>query len=280
MTTLATYLFGFRVEAIKYPWREAINSALELSDAVWFAACDEETLQLAHDFRRNNSKLHIIRREWGTHHSIQARLGNDLLGCIGQDYDYAFKQDADEVACEWSFPEFREELEVMNKNNVLLGRPHYTHFSPDFETTWPFIYSSKATICQTRACFRYNTDPRQGNADACALGGAPEFQTRLELFHYGKVGYGREREALEKEVEFQKLYSHPEDAIGFPDPKVIAQIPQGYLDYTKVFDVSLSRGEFKRYDGPHPKFVRGWRQEMEARHKRFVQEMSLNRSAM
>jgi hypothetical protein len=267
MTSLAVYLFGHDLNKIAYPWKESIASASSLADAVFFAECSSSdgTWEDAQALAKKNPKLHLIQHSWGDHHTIQAKIANALLEEVGTRYDYALKLDADEVPCEWTFDAFRKTLEVMHNWQQGLARPHYTHFSPDFDTVFPFIYDSKAVISLTRLGLRYDLGK---GGDACALGGASEYQTRLEIFHYGKVQTGREREALYKEHEFQKLYYD----MGFPDPKVEAQMEQGWLDYNRVFDVSKSKGEFRRFTGVHPIFVQEWIAGMRERSAAFWKE--------
>lgn len=278
--SLTVYLFGHNLEKIKYPYLASIASALALTSvtnetpSVIYAECDSDDDSLERILRcfpreLESGALQIRKHEWGTHHTIQAHICNYLLDEIGTKTDFALKLDADEVLAEWSFTRFMGDLENLIYRPRILAKPHYTHFlSRDRE--WPFIYDSKAVISKTANGLRFDTNVR---GDACALGGAPEVQTRLEIHHYGKFNPGREVEALEKEVSFQKLYSHPEDAIGFPDPKVIAQIEQGYLDYGRVFDESLAKGEIRDYHGPHPIFVHDWLKEMSERSKKFQEEL-------
>ncbi len=272
--TLACYSFGFNLNLIRYPWKASLESALALvgeTGGVYFCECfsEDDTFEDFMDFHRrlNDPRLRIIRHPWGTRHTIQALIANTLLDGIGTDYDFALKLDADEVLAEWSFDQFREDLKFMHYNGYHLGRPFYTHFCPDDRHTFKFIYSSKAILSRTRKGLRFDTGK---GGDACALGGTPEFQTRLRVFHYGKLGMGRERESLKKEHDFQQLYTE----LGFPDPKVEAQLESGYLDYLKVFDLAWERGEFKEYDGPHPKFVQGWLQEQRERELAFQSQQA------
>lgn len=269
-TTLATFGFGYNLERIKYPWIASIESALALSESVFFCACDSDTLEKAKQWETRESRLHVIYHSWADEffgpedqhrYRIQAVVANLLLDAIGTHYDYALKLDMDEVLCEWTFEKFRQELDWMNENFILLGKPRYRHFCPDDKTTFKFIYDAKSVISRTDVGFRFNLDPLKGNADACALGGAPEFQTSLEVHHLGKMHMGRREAALFKEHDFQRHYHYH----NFPDPKVEMQMESGELDYLKVFDIALNRGEFKPYNGPHPKFVQGWLEEMRRR---------------
>lgn len=282
MTTLSVYLFGHSLEKIAYPYLASIASALALSrtvslddkPSVYYCECDSdddslERIERCFPKEIADGGLRVLKHSWGTHHTIQAHICNYLLDAIGDSTDWALKLDADEVLCEWSFMRFISQLQQMGYRPKVLLKPHYTHFL-DEHREWDFIYRSKAVISKTKNNLRFSTEVR---GDACALGDAPEVQTDLEIQHFGKWNPGREREALEKEVSFQKLYSHPEDAIGFPDPKVQVQIAQGYLNYDKVFDESFARGEVREYHGPHPIFVHDWIKEMNKRSQAFQEEL-------
>ena len=261
--TLAVYGFGYNLNLIKYPWREMLHSALALADRVYFNACpseDDFPVRLLEEFSEEmgSGQLQVYAQPWGDHHTVQAHIGNYLLDQIGQDYHFALKLDADEVLHEDSFAEFREDLSQMYYLGYGLGKPNYVHFCPDDKTTFPFIYDSKAVICKTARNFRFDTQVR---GDACALGGAPEFQTRLVVHHFGKMHTGRRKAALDKERAFQELYTE----LGFPDPKVKMQWEAGdEFDYLKVFDLALQAGHFRPFEGTHPKFVQAWLEERRA----------------
>lgn len=271
MTTLAAYLFGYNLNKIAYPWKASILSALAAADIVYFCACPseddfEQDLYDTFGHEIEAGRLAVIHRPWGTHYSVQAHIANSLLDQIGTKFDFALKMDADEVICEWSIPLFRKQLDDYNKSGAVLARPQYLHFCPDANTTFPFIYDSKAVISRTSAGLRYSSGH---GGDACALGGAPEYQTTLMLHHYGKMEQGREREALLKERSFQKLYVE----LGFPDPRVEALASQGYMDYVHVFKNAYDKGHFKPYRGRHPIFVQDWLEQMRQRSIGFWKEM-------
>lgn len=271
--SLAVYAFGYQLDKIKYPWREAIHSAIALAvppGCVYFCSCDDETsnaLEESFSPQLSGGVIVELRHEWGTNYRVQAEIANYILDEIGTEYDYALKLDMDEILCEWTFNYFRDyNLPRMYQGNALLALPNYTHFCPDDKHTFKFIYGSKAVISKTSSGFRFSTGH---GGDACALGGAVEYSTSLGIHHYGKMEMGREREALVKEHEFQKLYVE----LGFPDPKVEALWNgQGYMDYYKVFDLAKERGEFESYDGPHPIFVREWLERMRERSVAFWKE--------
>ena len=264
--SLAVYFFGYRLDAILYPFREAIASASDLADAVFFAACDNETFDEAKKLQAHNPKLKISRDDWTGDYRVQAYIANRLLDDIGTQYDFALKLDADEVLFETSFDVFRKDLEVMRDQGILLGRPHYTHFLDEGLCT-QFIYRSKAVLSRTSSGLRFSTDK---GGDACALGGAQECQTGLEIAHYGKWAVGREREALVKEYDFQQKYTE----LGFPDPIVVKQYKErGYIDYHEIFHVAKSKGEFYLYDGTHPKYVKEWIETMKVRSASFWRDL-------
>lgn len=271
--SLAVFLFGFNLDAILYPWREAIASASDLADAVFFAACDYETYFEAYQLAEKNPKLHVSEDDWEGDYRVQAHIANRLLDAIGTQYDFALKLDADEVLHEDSFDKFREDLEIMARGGWLLGRPHYTHLCPDDRHEFDFIYRSKSVLSWTSANFRFSTGK---GGDACALGGAPEYQTRLEIMHLGKMQTGREREALVKEYEFQKKYVE----LGFPDKIVVKQWEQdGFVNYDEIFAEAHRRGEFRDYNGPYPKYVMEWLENMRLRSREFWSTMQASRGS-
>ena len=283
--TLAVYLFGHNLEKIRYPYIASIESALDLvgnRGAVFYAECDSDPDDTAWEqiceLRRKHPNLHLLKSKLGEHFSVQAHIANFLLDNIGTDYTFALKLDADEVLCEWTFDEFYKQLEFMQENGWVLGRPRYTHFTPDFDHEFPFCYQSKAVLTKTDSFLRFNTNPKTGNADGCAIGGAREFQTELMIQHFGKVQTGREQEALMKEITFQELYSH--DDLGFPDPRVVALVSQGYIDYRKVFEVTDAEGKIIAFNGNHPKYVNKWIEESNLRSIVFWSNIDKSRSAV
>lgn len=201
---------------------------------------------------------------WGDHHDIQVKICNFLLDRISEaQFDYSMKLDADEVLHEGSFLVFKEDLRKMADLGWGLGRPHYTHLLDD-KRDFDFIYRTRAVIADMDFGLRYNDN------DACALGGMPECQTRLEVFHFGKWSPGRERASLLKEVTFTKLYKD----LGFPDPRVIAQLEQGYLDYDKVFENAQQHGQIRQWSGTYPSFVTRWVDEALVRSVQFKQDLA------
>jgi len=281
ISALSTYIFGHNLEKILYPYVASIDSALALTRSingpgttgqVWLAICDceddtEKIVREKFSTEIGNGELHIVYHPWGDHHTIQAKVGNFLLDQIGESAAYALKLDADEVIYEESFENFREDFYHVARGNHVLARPHYTHFCPDFWTTFPFIYASKSVISRTSMGLRFSLGV---GGDACALGGAPEVQTRLEIQHFGKVQTGRRREALAKEWTFQQLYTE----LGFPDPLVAKQWEgQGFIDYDEIFHVARERGDFQMYLGDHPVFVKDWIAMMEQRDKEWVSQI-------
>jgi len=286
--TLAVYLFGFNLNRIVYPWKASIRSALSLvgdKGAVYFCECNSQDDTYADCLdtftpQIENGFLHVSRHPWADNYyrddeersqrgyKIQAVVANYLLEQIGDKYDFSLKLDADEVLCEWSFEDFYTDLKFMKGANILLGRPHYTHLCPDDQHEFDFIYRSKAVLSQARSGFRYDLGK---GGDACALGGSREYQTRLEVMHYGKMSLGREKEALLKEYSFQQLYKE----LGFPDPLVVKQVNEkGYIDYDEIFQVAKERGDFRPYTGPHPTFVIDYLEKAHVRSTEFFRQLA------
>lgn len=272
--TLSAYLFGHNLVDILYPFIPSIESALELTRfvngpgvgaRVWFAVCDctdDTELAIHGKFgdQIKSGELKIVYHEWGKTHYTQVEICNFLLDSIGESTDFALKLDADEVIHQDSFYPFKEDLEMMLEGHWSLGRPHYTHLLDEARET-DFIYRSKSVISRTSSLLRYSDN------DACALGGSREVQTRLEIEHLGKYQIGRRREALLKEITFTRLYAD----LGFPDPRVVAQLDQGYIDYDKVFENAQHLGQIRPWLGTHPSFVQEWIDEAGKRDAEFLE---------
>lgn len=275
-TTLSAYLFGHNLVDILYPFMPSIESALELTRfvngpavgaKVWFAVCDcsddtEVAIRDKFGGEIKSGELKVVYHEWGNTHYTQVEICNFLLDHIGESTNYALKLDADEVVHEDSFRMFQEDLEQLAATRWSLARPHYTHLLDESRET-DFIYRSKSVISKTSSGIRYSDN------DACALGGAPEAQTRLEIEHLGKYQIGRRREALLKEITFTRLYAD----IGFPDPKVVAQLDQGYIDYDKIFENAQHLGHIRPWLGTHPVFVQDWIDEAGRRDAEFLEKI-------
>lgn len=271
---LATYSFGHNLEKIRYPYLASIASCLALTrqvngtGLVYFAICDcDDDTEISVQGRFGEAilrgELKLVYFPWKVHHSGQVEVANFLLDQIGEQALFALKLDADEVLHEESFDRFEIELGRLAGYGVDLARPHYTHLL-DEHRDFDFIYRSKAVISRTSAGLRY------ADNDACALGGAREMQTGLEVFHFGKWSPGREREALYKEITFTEGYAD----LGFPDPTVVAQVQQGYLDYDRVFEHASQHGEVRQWTGSYPKFVMRWVMESLARREQFQLDLA------
>lgn len=276
ITTLSAYIFGHDLVNILYPFIPSIESALALTrfvngpaigGRVWFAVCsctDQTETVVREKFKPeiDSGELKIVYHEWGDTHYTQVEICNFLLDQIGESTSYALKLDADEVIHDGSFGIFREDLEQLAGTRWSLARPHYTHLLDESRET-DFIYRSKSVISRTSVGLRYSDN------DACALGGAPEAQTRLEIEHLGKYQVGRRREALLKEITFTRLYAD----LGFPDPRVVAQLEQGYIDYDKIFENAQHLGQIRPWLGTHPIFVQEWIDEAQRRDSEFLEQI-------
>jgi hypothetical protein len=275
--TLAIYSFGHNLEDIQYPYIESIRSALYftrhlgvfMGGTVYFAICDcsdktEDRIRNSFPEEIQDGELKLFYHPWGDSHLTQVEICNYLLDQIGNQEVFAMKLDADEVLHEDSLERFRLDLSRMSTMGNILGRPHYTHML-DPRREFDFIYRSRAVISRTSMGLRFTDN------DACAIGGAPEYQTQLEIFHFGKWGPGREREALQKEISFTKLYGKP---FGFPDERVTSQADKGYLDYDMVFEHAAQHGEMRSFYGTFPMFAKPWIARMEQREIEFQRELA------
>lgn len=248
MSTLAVYTITHNCRRIAYPFEACVASALALADRVWWcdAESDDGTWEVAEAWAAREPRLRVMRHPWGDHHTILPRICNGVLEDILSACDWAMQLQADEVACEWSFAAFREALDGLPRD-VMLARPHYRHFCPDKDTTWPFIYDRKAVASRTASGARWDCSP---GGDACALVGFPQADAPLDVHHYGKVQTGRERAALWKEATMQAMYAD----LGFPDPKLVRELAAGRIDYRRLF----AGATFTPYAGPHPVFAADW----------------------
>lgn len=275
MTTFSVFSFGHNLNLIRYPYLASIQSALVLTrklnkgnGAAYFAICScsdgtEDDIRDRFKHEIASGELKLIQHDWRDHHHVQVEICNHLLDEIGTNQSYAMKLDADEVLHQDSFDNFETDLMRMNHFGMVLGNPHYTHLL-DPKRDFDFIYRDRAVIVQTKSGLRFEDN------DACAIGGHQEFKTRLEVFHFGKWSPGREREALFKEITFTKGYAD----LGFPDPRVVAQLNQGYLNYDAVFENAKQHGEVREWHGTYPVFAEGWVKESLERSEQFKRDLT------
>lgn len=238
---ITTLMLAHNLNKIRYPYLASIESVLTISEQVLVIDCDCTDGTIA-DIRDAfpPSKVQIVPGHWGTHYTVQGEMIN--LGLKYVQTPWVFQIDADEVLHEKSYDEL---LKIAKgHHNFTAARPHYIHFSPDFHTTWPFIYENRIRLIKMGHGWR-------AVGDACdfANGEGQTYPTRtVTVFHYGKVQTGRSKEALVKEWSFQQLYTE----LGFPDPKVTESLPSGKLDYNHVFSHDKEKGLFQPYIGEHP----------------------------
>lgn len=238
---LAAYTYVRDCKKIDYPFVESIQSSLVIADRVFVCDCmsTDGTWEALQSLAACDTRIEIMRHPWGEHYRVQGQICNGILERIeAEGYDFAIQVQADEIVCEWTVEAFRRDLANLPAS-VKLARPRYTHLCPDYRTRFPFIYERKAVLSRCRTGMRYDPD-----SDACSIAGGETADVALELMHVGKVQIGREAEALEKELTFQKLYRD----LGFPDPKFLAQQATGKVDYRKAFTAA----EFTPYTGPWP----------------------------
>ena len=261
-TGLTTFLFGYNLEKIVYPWREAIASALPISDQVIFCECfsEDNTWAEVQQLAAKEPKLLLTRHPWGNHYTIQSFISNHCLRLVQT--PWVLKLDADECIHHDSYSKFVNELRQIEMASIKGCRPHYTHFTPDFDTTFPFIYDRKATVVYLPYGWHFGTGYKEDACEFTYQHRPPVVDVSLEIYHYGKVQTGRRREALHKELDFTALYTE----LGFPDRIVVKQSETtGVIDYNEVFQVAKARGLFQPFTNTHPQAMLPYIERMKAR---------------
>lgn len=235
------HMIGRNLNAIRYPWREAVLSVLPVCSEVILCEChsDDGTYEDMARMAAANGKIRIIRGRWGDRCEVLADLTNQCIAEVRTPYHLQIQ--ADEVLHEAS----AAELLGLARSGIEAALVNYVHFVGDFETVFDFIYSKAVRFARTGSAWR-------SGGDACSLGGGrgAAAPTSVVYYHYGKVHVGREAAAAKKEYEFLKMFEHL--GIGFPDPLAVKAYEQGWIDYTEVFPRAKAAGEFRPFCGTHP----------------------------
>lgn len=237
--TLSVFTILRNVERIRYPWRESILSALPVADEFLACECasDDGTAEALAEIARREPKIRIIPGHWGDTFEVLSELANLLISEVRSDWH--FQLQADEALHDRSYPELQKALRESHSDIL---SPRYTHFCGDFRHTWPFMYERAARIARRSSGVRYA-------GDACEIA-RPRAHGRpvdVDVYHYGKVHLGREREAADKEWHFQQLYR---SIGGFPDPRIVETYKAGSIDYQEV--LKSERHLIKPFTGRHP----------------------------
>ena len=96
-----------------------------------------------------------------------------------------------------------------------------------------------------------------------ASGTGDVYSANVTVNHVGKVHVGREEAAAFKEFMFQEgLYAHGKCWEGDVDFHIKDAYKEGKLDFFKVFEATVNRGDVKEYGGPWCKYVREWAHEL------------------
>jgi glycosyltransferase involved in cell wall biosynthesis len=241
MTTgLTAHTLAYNLNKIVYPWRESIASVLPIVDELIVCECfsTDGTYEDLLAIMAKEPKIRMIRRPWGTKCEMLGDLVNECVKEVRTPVHFQIQ--ADEVLHEDSYPEFAR-LSVEFPGNAAMV--HYTHFFNDFDTTYDFCYLTIPRVAKTNSGWK-------STGDACALGGPPPvIDTKIHLYHYGKVTSGREVEAAVKEFEFQSMYKHH----GFPDPMIIRAYEAGRFSMGRSHEAEGRPVKGKKpFVGTHP----------------------------
>jgi hypothetical protein len=257
--SLTTNILLYNVEKILYPWRESILSALPVSDSVILMCCHdrEDEWTAYYEFLSSlptaqYDKILTLKSVWGTTSDVVAERQNDCLKYCHTDSFLSLQ--ADEVLHEDSYKELAW---FQRQPNFTAAKVRFTHMVKDFNTTFPFIYDSVIRLAKRgRGWFS------AGDGVELKDGEGYVWNSKINLWHYGKIDIGRKHEAVVKEHEFQKLFYHLN--IGFPDKLVEEAYEKGQLDYNVIFAETKKFGKFKPLVGKHPSAALPYIERMEA----------------
>ena len=267
---ITSVTIGNSLEKIKYPWKYCLMSALEVADTaimVLGGPHQDDTVNRVLEFAADNKRVKVVYGKhdrqnveaflsktavanveyhpdanWPSHHWGLGDLTN--LGLDFVETSWAFQLQADEILDETSC---REMLSVPDCESVTFAFRHYCG-TPYY--TFPFMYERVVRMGKTRT--------------AMALGDAAEwarvgrvYDSNILIHHVGKIHVGRQEAAAWKEFRFQDdLYKGK--AIGDVDPKIVEARNEGKLDFFKVFESTIKRGDVKEFAGDWPKYMKMW----------------------
>lgn len=232
MGNLTSTIVLYNTERIKYPWREAINSVLPISERIVIKACHDTAAEweALNDYiasKKQSDKIVVLNGKWGDKAQVIADLTNECLDAV--ETDWYLNIQADECLHENSYKEI-EWLTTIQRN-FTAARVSYHHLIGDFDTEFPFVYSRVARIALKDAGWFSYQDGME------LVGGQGDiWNSKIQYFHTGKVDLGRSKEALEKEMAFWPMFVYLNP--NFPDPKVLKAAEVGHISYNEIFDSS------------------------------------------
>lgn len=239
-TNLTSTIVLYNTESILYPWREAINSVLPVSDRVVINCCHNNEFEfnafndyLASIRDVDREKIVVIRGEWGDKAETISELTNQCLEYVNT--DWYFNIQGDEILDDRSY---KEMLWLTTKQkSFTASRVNYHHLVGDFNTEFKFVYERVVRIARKGLAWRSLLDGMEIGG-----GGGTPYNGSIQIWHLGKVDIGRKREALAKEMSFWPMFVHINP--DFPDPLIVEASKVGYLEYKKIFKSAEERGEF------------------------------------
>jgi hypothetical protein len=282
-TNLSAVTLLHNVDAIKYPWKQCIESAYPVVDRHVLVVAppneddtEDQVLALATMFPEQivvvtGSKnlwkqligngvgaYYFEDAVWPTNHNGLSGLVNVgfTMACERPD-EWVFQLQADEILDEADYPELLRLPLLPEKFKAASWR--FRHYCGDFHHIHPFMYAAADFPAQppqriVRAV-RYDSDwVNVGDAVQCQ-GTGEIYESSVIVHHCGKVHVGRSKEAAKKEYDFQtQLYvGH---AFSEADPRVVKAYQGNGINY---FDIGTDVREFA---GPWPKWVKDYAREL------------------
>lgn len=258
-----------------YCWREAVASIIDVCDKfiILEAHSDkddtyEECMVLRDKYR---PKLRVIRGEWegpepeGREFLRLSRLTNRCIDHVETRWHWQVQ--ADEAYHEENIDIIRKVVEGKTSYGpdwpLALMFP-YVHLVGNPWTQFPFVYQAAVRMARTDSAWRSDNDGWRLHPSVPEELGRVLHMRYPVCFHYGKLGNPFKK--IQKERDFQELFG----AEGFPDPRVVEMAQQGKIDYAYLFEETIKRGQFSRFDGTHPAVMQDWLDE----HSEFWQEFT------
>ena len=237
--------FTFVKNAIKYdyPIVEAIQSILPICDKIVVAVGDSEddTLELIQ--KMDSDKIQIIETVWDESlregGAVLAKETDKAFAAIGDDFDWCFYIQGDEVVHEKYHPEIQNQMRTFQKNKNVDGLLFkYQHFygSYDFVGDSRRWYRREVRIIRNDKKIHSWKDAQGFRKDGKKL--------RVKLidayiYHYGWVKHPKHQQLKQK--NFNKLW-HSDDWVAEKIPDVES------FDYSKI-------DALRKFEGTHPKVM-------------------------
>lgn len=255
-TDLTAIAFGHNLEAVKYPWRQTILSVLPVVDEFVLVLAkpnDDRTEQRVYEFVEQMPQVNVQFSHWPDSHTGLGALAN--LAVEYASTKWVAQAQLDEIFDEADYDELLRLPKL--SDNYMAASFGFRHYVGDFLHTFPFVYERVVRAFRTDSDYHFVGDAVQ------AEGHGDVYAANITVNHVGKVHTGREAQAAFKEFMFQeKLYAHGKCWEGDVDTHIRAAYEEGKLDFFKVFEATVARGDVKEYSGPWCRYVREWAHEL------------------